>query len=140
MYSFGGEFDDVAFGCLYSSGRRVRLDTLIDGDLETESQPPYRLTGRCVAHVVRYVPFEAYQGSEYGVDVIDLRTGNVPRHARDAYDDGEPYDPEVPPDPSLRYFRLTKRGDGPRPGRRPPVAEGSQRWDALAQRRGSEGR
>ena len=43
--------------------------------------------------------------------MIDLRTGRVHRTARDAYNDGEPYDPEVPPDPSLRYFTLTKAGN-----------------------------
>jgi hypothetical protein len=98
------------YGCLYSTGRRVQLDWYLDGRLETDSEPPYRLAGRYVAQMTRYVPFEAYEGSEYGIDVIDLRSGRVVRSARYAWNDGQAYDPETPPDPSLSAFVLTRDG------------------------------
>ena len=107
-----GHFDKRSFGCLYSTGRRVPLDWVLDDDLlETQSMRPYRLAGRYVAQRVHYVPFEAYEGSSYGIDVIDLRTGKVRRSARDAWNDGEPYDPDGAPDPRIRALILTRAGN-----------------------------
>lgn len=103
--------DEVrTYGCLYSTGRRVALDQALGGEPHKDSEPPYRLAGRYVAHVAAYLPRESYQGIEYGVDVIDLRTGRVVRDARDAWNDGEEYDPEYPPSPGFRSFVLTKGG------------------------------
>ena len=98
------------YGCVYSTGRRVALDQSIDGDAYIDSEPPYRLAGRYVAHKSAYAPQESYQGWEYGVQVIDLRTGKVRRSAPSAWDDGQSYDPEFPPDPRFRAFVLTTSG------------------------------
>jgi hypothetical protein len=110
VYSIDLGNERRTYGCLHSTGRRVALDQSIDGDAYIDSEPPYRLAGRYVAHKAAYAPQEAYQSWEYGVDVVDLRTGRVRRSARAAWDDGEPYDPENPPDPRFSAFVLTTSG------------------------------
>ena len=110
VYSVDLGHERRTYGCLYSRGRRFALDQSIDGDPYKDSEPPYRLAGRYVAQKAAYLPMESYQGIEYGVDVIDLATGRLHRSARHAWDDGEPYDPEVPPDPSFSALVLTRTG------------------------------
>jgi hypothetical protein len=111
VYAVQTSRGQLTYGCLYSTGRRVWLDEEIDGDPYKDAEPPYRLAGRYVAHRAVYLPAESYQGSEHGVDVVDLRTGRVRRSARYAWDDGRPYDPEVPPDPRIAPFALTRAGN-----------------------------
>jgi Ni/Co efflux regulator RcnB len=99
------------YGCLYRTGRRVALDQFSSGgQAYKDSEPPYRLAGRYVAQKAAYVPGEAYQGWEYGMDVIDLRTGRLVRAAGYAWNDGEEYDPETPPRPGFRSMVLTTSG------------------------------
>jgi hypothetical protein len=98
------------YGCLYRTGRRVALDQFSGGQAHKDSEPPYRLAGNYVAQKAAYVPSEAYQGWEYGMDVIDLRTGKLVRAAEYAWYDGAEYDPEAPPRPGFRSMVLTSSG------------------------------
>lgn len=112
VYAIQTERGQLTYGCLYSTGRRVWLDEEIEGDPYKDAEPPYRLAGRYVALKAAYLPQEAYQGCcEYGIDVVDLRTGKVVRSATRAWDDDEPYDPETPPDPRIGPFVLTRGGN-----------------------------